>query len=287
MARRIFILTAVFLVGMAAAAPRGVTAYTSPQVAAVWGELWVLRQDEREVVRPGADLRVGDRLLAGSGDRAKVLFAAEGILDLAPDSEVVIHRLPEVPGASGRIELIRGKVRARWIAGESDSPRYQIETPSAVVVRGADYIVSYDTDLTQTELVALRDGVEVVGRIGIAGGSIALGTREASVIRRGQFPGSPERVADARYQQALHGFTIVGTGGRDGLASGHPAITGRLLSPRDLPEAVPAEAEVGRGIVVEAPREFLADEMSSDFRVHDQPLNEYLRQRTGGIDVEF
>lgn len=275
-----------------------VAAAEGVQVAAVWGELRLERDREIDLVRPGADLRPGDRLLTGSGDRAKVVVGRVGILDLAPGSEVALLSTGDGVGAAagqGRMELLRGKVRIRWLASAPESARLRLETPTAAVVGGEDFIASYDEARTQSDIVGLRDGIEVVGRLAVVGGSVILGVRESTSVRRGQFPVPAERVDEARYQDALQGFTIVGTGGSDGLAAGHPATTGRLLSPRDLPEAVPAEAEVGRGIVLGAPPAFLADEMSPDLRVHDEPLLDYLRQQpglplppsTGGIVVEF
>lgn len=281
----------VFTAMLCSATPsRADSASPFPLVAAVWGELRVEREGEWDIARPGTVLMAGERLRTGSADRAKLVLANDGILDLAPGTAIALARLTD-PGAgaggTGRIEVLYGKVRARWVRGDSAAAPYHVETPTAAIVRGNDYIVAYDDEAAQTEVVGLRDGTEVLGRIAIAGGSVTLASRESSIIRRGQFPVTPERIDDNHYQQALHGFTIIGTGGSDGLAAGHPATTGRLLSPRDLPEAVPAEAESGRGVVVEAPRSFLADEMSPDFAVHDQPLNEYLRLRSGGIDVDF
>jgi len=281
---------------VAAAAPA--SADPRARVAAAWGELRVERGGEFHVLAPGAAVLPADRLLTGSGDRAKIVFPDFGVVDLAPGSEAVLYRHPDpgaTPPAVGRIEVVRGKVRARWVFHGADAPRYQVETQTAVVVAGGDYIVLYDEDRLETEVVALSEGVEVVGRLAIAGGAASLGVRDTTLVRRGQFPVSPERIDEVRYSQALHGFTIVGTGGADGLAAAHPAITGRLLSPRDLPEAVPAEEELGHGLVVDAPQEFLADEMSPDFRVHDQPILEYLRKQpgldlpptTGGVIVDF
>ena len=273
------------------------------QVVAAWGTLKIERSTRDGVgdrAVPGTVIYEGDRLQTGSGDRAKIVLSQHSVVDLAPDTEIVLRR-QAADLATGRIdsliEVVRGKIRARLeIAARGDTSLYQVETPTAVVVRGSDYIVIYDAERGQTQVVTVRDTAEVIGRLAVAGGAVSVGQQQTTTVRKGRFPVAPEAVPLDQYSAHLQGLTIVGTGSTDGLVRGHSAASGRLLSPRDLPGEADAQPGGARaGLTLEAPRGFLADQMSNDVRVNDQPLLEYERQQPGlplpadegGVIVEF
>jgi len=273
------------------------------QVVAVWGSLQVERADgdaTAGAAASGTTIYVGDRLITGAGDRAKIVLAEHSVVDIAPSTEIVLRRQTGEASA-GRldslIEVVRGKIRARLeVSAVGSTMLYQVETPTAVVLRGTDFIVVYDAEKAQTKVVGIRDVAEVIGRLAVAGGAVKVGSQEETQVAKGRFPVATKAVPLDEYSAHLQGLTIVGTGAEDGLVLGHPATTGRLLSPRDLPgEPDPAAAVAAGGLVVEAPGDFLADEMSNDVRINDQPLLEYERQQPGlplpadegGVIVEF
>lgn len=275
------------------------------QVAAVWGTVHVDRAGAANAagpVSPGTAIFEGDRLTTGAGDRAKIILAEHSVVDIAPGSEVVLRK-QEADPATGRIdsliEVVRGKIRARLeVDSVGHATLYQVETPTAVVTRGTDFIVLHDTKTDATRVIGVRDTAEVIGRLALAGGAVRIGPQEATTVRKGRYPVAPEALPLDEFSQLLQGLTIVGTGSDDGLVRGHMAATGQLLSPRDLPgelEGTEAATQPARELQVGAPRPFLADEMSDDVRVHDQPLLEYERQQPGlplpedkgGVIVEF
>jgi len=272
------------------------------QVAAILGELRIERGVPGDgPAVPGTTIQEGDRLRTGAADRAKIVLADHSVVDIAPLTEIVVKRQAS-DLATGRIdsliELVQGKIRARLETRDGQAlARYQVETPTAVVIHGTDFIVQHDPERVQTHVVGIRDVAEVVGRLAVVGGAVKVGSQAVTVVQKGRFPVAPSAVPLDEYQRYLQGFTIVGTGASDSLAVGHPAITGRLLSPRDLPGAHVEDVDTAPygDLEVGAPREFLAEEMSPDFRVHDQPLLEYERQQPGlplpagkgGVIVEF
>ena len=271
------------------------------QVVAAWGEVQLDGVGSAPgPAAPGGLLPLGSRLRTGSTGRAKIVFGEHTVVDVAPDSEIVVQAPADGRDASrggATVEVLAGKVRTRHDrSARRSGPAYQVETATAIVVRGTDFVVQHDLDKASTRVVCVRDTAEVLGRLALVGGSVRLGSRQSTVVRRGSYPVAPVEIELDAYREMLQGFTIIGTGSDDGLAQRHPAITGRLLSPRDLP-GTPADV-VGipsAGLVLEAPADFLADELSEDFRVNDEPLLEYERQQPGlplpaskgGVIVEF
>lgn len=272
-------------------------------VAAVSGELRLNRGGAPTTVPPATSLRVGDHLETGDNDRAKLIFDSNNLIDIAPSTELVVERY-RVDPATGRressVRVLRGKIRARLGEGPlAATARDQVETATAVMVRGSDYIVLYDPDKQETEVVGIRGEVDVVGRLAIVGGVVKIGPQSGTTVQKGRYPVSASRVSAERYQDLLGGLAIIGTGQGDGLAQRHPALSGRLLDAADVPPAsgvaTAGAAEATAGLAVDTPRDFLGDEMSADFRVHDQPLLEYDRLQpglplpadAGGVRVEF
>lgn len=244
------------------------------QVAAVWGKVHVDRAEAANPAgpaSPGTAIFEGDRLTTGAGDRAKIVLAEHSVVDIAPESQIVLRK-QEADPATGRIdsliEVVRGKIRARLeVDSVGHATLYQVETPTAVVTRGTDFIVLHDTKTDATRVVGVRDTAEVIGRLALAGGAVQIGPQQSTTVRKGRYPVAPESLPLDEFSQLLQGLTIVGTGSDDGLVRGHVAATGQLLSPRDLPgelAGTDSPAPATRELRVGAPRPFLADEMSED-----------------------
>jgi hypothetical protein len=80
--------------------------------------------------------------------------------------------------------------------------------------------------------------------------------------------------AVAIYERDLE---IIGTGSDDHLDTGHPLVTGHLMTPTDRPDLPrPARAAVeGAYLRTGAPGETLLEQLSPDLRTNTQPIPEY------------
>lgn len=271
-------------------------------VAAIRGVLQIERGGSAQPGSIGAPLFAGDRLSTGSGDQAKLVFRDDSVIDLASDTQLVLAKAV-VGSTTGRREmqlrLSQGKVRA--VLGESVRPgsgRYEIETPTAVVVvRGTEFIVMYDSATEVTGVICVAGELEVTGTLGVMGAKVQLGPRTRTEVAKGRFPSSPEALDQARLAQSLAGLELVGTGRRDGLSVDHPAVVGRLLTPQDVPPrraAAPAAGPPAEALSVNSAevQESLAERLSPDVHANTQPLLDF--QRTppdqapvGGVKVGF
>lgn len=273
---------------------------SSGTVAAMQGVLKAERGGTFSDLSQGAPLFPGDRLKTGPGDRAKLVFADDTVIDLAPSSELLL-REQEFDVGNRRFKsvlaLSRGKVRVG--AGEAyaqSGNRFELETPTAIAFRGSDYIVVYNSTSEITEVVAGTAPVEVVGTIGVVNATTPIEAGSRSEIPMGRFPSTPVAVGDDRMAQYGVGLTISGTGRRDGLNVLHPLATGKLAAGHDLPGSRirPGRASADE-LTVGAPPESLGETLSADVRTNTQPLREYRRVQpglplpssTGGVVVDF
>lgn len=268
-------------------------------VAAVAGTLQIQRAGTWQNASIGVPVLVGDHLRTGTSDRAKVVFADDSVLDLAPDTEVTLdtqifdrpkHRFQSL------LRLAKGKIRA-WVSDYYREPRarYEVETPTAIAgVRGTEFIVDYIAATEATNIVGIVETVEVAGKLGVIGGGVQVGPRFFTRVEKGRFPTQPQRLDDAGLRPYLEGLDLIGTGRRDGLNVLHPAVMGRVLSPQDLPEVVGGgKAHMPpEGLVTGAPLPFVASRLSPDVYTNTQPLLEFEQTPpgvvpTGSVKVGF
>lgn len=291
---RLPVVTAVVLAVTAAPAvgEQGGADWPAATVAAVLGTLETQRPSGSIALRVGDAVLVGDRLRTRGGDRAKIIFTDDSVVDVGPSSELVVDSR-RVDPSSGREEtvlvLLGGQVRA-VVPPPALRPgaHFEIETPAAVAFRGGEFFISYDREDQRSRVVALADPVSVAGKVGVVGGPVELGPRTATEVRRGRLPGAPEGVDFETLMRLRRSVTVVGTGRRDGLEVLHPAARGRLLAAGD----VPVPREVAPPLQLVPPQESLADRLSADVRTNTEPLLEYERRRPGvpsvtGVEVEF
>lgn len=252
-------------------------------VAAVQGLLQLQRAGGTQTASVGVPIFVGDRLTTGAADRARIVFADDSVLDLGPDTQVVVDTLAFQP-AGGKFEsllkLLKGTIRS--LVSEyyrEPNARYEVETPTAVIgVHGTEFIVRYNPAGEVTEVVGISGEVDVSGRLAVIGGGVKIGPQFLTQVKKGGFPTTPERLTDARFEQYLEMTENIGTGRRDGLNVLHPVVTGRLLSPQDTPQGATA-AEVRE----RAPQNFLADRLSQDVYTNTQPLLDYENTPPGQV----
>jgi len=265
-------------------------------VAATLGMLQIQRGGTWQDATLGAPVFVGDRLRTGGTEQAKIVLRDDSVLDLAPNTELVLETQVFDPSAhrfQSLLRLAKGKVRA-WVSEYYREPRarYEVETPTAIAgVRGTEFITLYNSASEVTEIVGITEQVEVAGKLAMIGGAVQVGPQLFTQVQKGRFPTVPQRLDDARFRQYLEGLEIIGTGRRDSLHVQHPAVAGRLLSPQDLPK--PAAARVSaEGLVVGRPQKFLAERLSLDVRTNTQPLGVFQstppgQVPTGGVKVRI
>lgn len=269
---------------IALAATRAMAQMEVGTVAAVQGVLQLERAGGSQGASVGVPIFVGDRLTTGAADRARIVFADDSVLDLGPETEVVIDTMVFQPAGSKfetLLRLLKGTIRS-LVSEYYREPRavYEVETPTAVIgVHGTEFIVRYYPAAELTEAVGISGEVNVAGRLAVIGGGVQLGPQFFTQVRKGGFPTTPERLNDARFRQYLDALEIVGTGRRDGLNVLHPVVAGRLLSSQDTPQAA-VGAETSRE---RPPQGFLADRLSQDVYTNTQPLLDYENTPPGQV----
>jgi hypothetical protein len=270
----------------------------SGTVAAMVGALQIQRAGAWQGGSIGVPVFAGDRLRTGATDQAKIVFREESVLDVAPNTEVLLDTQvfdPATRRLQSLLRLSKGKIRA-WVSESYHEARarYEVETPTAIVrVRGTEFITVYDPGPELTDVLCLSGELEVVGTLGAFGGKVQVGPHLHSQVAKGRFPTTAQRIDATQVQQYVAGLEIIGTGHRDGLNIEHPAVGGRLLAAQDVPVgAAPAAPAGAEEIVVGAPQEFLVDRLSPDVRTNTQPLLDFEsappdQVPTGGVKVQF
>lgn len=289
----------VLVLVLAASAARASAQADAGVVAAVVGTLQIQRAAGAwENVSIGFPVVVGDRFRTGASDLGAILLGDSSVVNLAPDTELLLDTLAFGEAArrpQATLRLAKGGVRA-WVgdAYRQGRARFEVETPTAIAdVRGTEFVVVYNAKTQTTDVVGIADEVEVVGRLGVMGAAVQVGPQISTRVQKGRFPTPAQPVDEARFRQYLAATEIVGTGRRDGLNVLHPAIAGRLLAAADVPSgatapAAPSTAKPGMG----PPPEPLAYRLSPDVYTNTQPLRDFEltppgRVPSGGVHVGF
>ncbi len=123
----------------------------------VEGAVDILRASQAAPVpaRVGDPVAMGDAIRTKRRGKAEVQFRDDSVIQLAPESRIVIDEYSFRSGGSrerGVLSLIRGKVRAMVsklkaavVATGSGDAGFQIKTPTAIAgVKGTDFIVFYE-----------------------------------------------------------------------------------------------------------------------------------------------
>lgn len=212
------------------------------------------------------DLKTRDLIRTGTGGSARVVFDDGSSAVLASAS---LLRLDEMGKKDGRprvlLRLLGGQVRATVNPGNG---RFEVETPTAVVsVHGTEFIVTYNTDTAESEVVCVHGSVEVLGVLGVLGKPVVLEPGMGTVVRKGAFPAAPAPVS-AEKLAALAKAEEGTVGLEDGLIANFTgADTAAVLSPPPAPAAV-----------AEARRHSMRTKyktVSKDAEVIDQSIQEY------------
>lgn len=161
---------------LAAAAVAHAAAPTAPpvgQVSLVIGEAHVTRLDgQREQLRRGAGIQVGDRIETTGNGHVHVRFVDKGVVSVRPESvlEVQAYRFDAQNPAANEVRLKLDQGTSRSISGDAtaaDKSRFRLNTPIAAIgVRGTDFIVHADRDGMRA---TVADGAIVVSPLAADG----------------------------------------------------------------------------------------------------------------------
>lgn len=121
----------------------------------------------------GTKVCQGDTIIAGVQSRAKIKMEDGNELNVSPDSKILLETY-EYKAADNKkkvmLNVMYGKVRAATReenmyndkAHDGQANTFQVKTKSAVAgVRGTDFLTSFDTKTTKTEVVTFKGTVEV------------------------------------------------------------------------------------------------------------------------------
>jgi hypothetical protein len=257
-----------------------------------------------EPVRVGTSLGIATRLRTKAASAARIVLTDGSAVELAAATEISIERIAAEAEKQRYVSLLRlddGRLHALvdqkyGVAGS----RFEVETPTAVAASHAGaFVVQYDRDSLTTTVVGLDQDVSVQGAVGLIGAGVTVGPHAYTTVQQGRLP-SP--AAPAGVQELVgyrKGLTVLGTGDPDeGVGHGHPAFAAQVLRPEDLPPLAAGQAAAESVVVkpsfpdAERPGTFLAERLSPDFGVHEQPIPEFEAARpgdrpVGGVQVDF
>ncbi len=139
----------------------------------VKGDIKVTGADGKiEAGKVGKKVSAGDTILAGADSRAKIVMADKNVINVSPDSKIVIEKYENDGKDKKNVELnvVYGKVRASVEQKyDGDKSKFNIKTPSAVAgVRGTDFLMGYNQG-TKTAQVITFSGSVAVGQPGPGG----------------------------------------------------------------------------------------------------------------------
>lgn len=132
-----------------------------------------LKDGKTEAAKVGKKVYSGDSITAGPDSRAKVVMSDKNILNISPDSKVVIEKYTNDPKSDSRsveLKVEYGKVRAQVEQKyDGEKNKFNIKTPTAVAgVRGTDFITGFNRQTRQSSIVTFS-GMVAVGTPGPKG----------------------------------------------------------------------------------------------------------------------
>jgi hypothetical protein len=107
----------------------------------------------------------GNMVVTGTDSRAKIVMSDRNVINVNPDTEVVIAKYENDGTATGKrnveLNLLKGRVRnnvEQTYDGEKN--KFQVKTPTAVAgVRGTQFLTSYDQSTRTTSIVTFKGAV--------------------------------------------------------------------------------------------------------------------------------
>jgi hypothetical protein len=230
----------------------------------------------------GAPLLLGDALRTGADAAARIVLRDDTVIDLGSSTRIKIERLAADAEAQRQRALVRlNEGQARVLLGARDGAtrgRFEMETATAIAGgRTAAFVVRYDDAKDHTDVIGLEGTTEVQGTLGVLESAAQVEPQHWTRVAKGRLPTPPERLTQEKFASYVSGLDIIGTGNRETLDVGHPALAGRLLRPEDRPREAPAQAvaaapENGSFLQMGAPGETFSEVRSKDLSVVVQPI---------------
>lgn len=147
----------------------------SGMMMVVKGDIKVTSKDGKTVAaKVGKKIMAGDTILSGPNSRAKIVMADKNVINISPDSKIVIEKYENNGKDKKNVELnvVYGKLRASVEQKyDGDKSKFNVKTPTAVAgVRGTDFITGYNPSTKSSQIITFTGSV-AVGTAG-PGGSI-------------------------------------------------------------------------------------------------------------------
>lgn len=253
-------------------------------VASAVGTIEVQRAKAQwQAIFVGAPVLLGDALRTGADAGARIVLRDDTVIDLGSDTAIRIERLAADAEAQRQRALVKlTEGQARVLLGARDGAtrgRFEMETPTAVAGgRTAAFVVRYDAK-GHTDVIGLEGTTEVQGTIGVLEEAVQLQPQQWTRVVKGRLPAPAEKLTPERYAEYVSGLDVIGTGNRETLDVGHPAMAGRLLRPEDRPNVPPAPQAVTAAVPADdsflrlgAPGERFPEVRSKDLSVVVQPI---------------
>jgi hypothetical protein len=261
-------------------------------VASLVGTLEVQRAGKKtwQAIFVGAPVLLGDTLRTAPDANARIVLRDDTVIDLGSDTRIKVERLvveAETQNQRALIRMTSGQARVLLGMREgAERGRVEVETSTAVAGgRTAAFILRFDEKGQHTDVVGLEGTTEVQGKLGVLEEAAQVGPRQWTRVAKGRLPSPPEALNEERFASYVSGLDIVGTGNRETLDVGHPALAGRLLRPADRPAIAPPPAVAAAAAPAEresylhpgVPGETFVQQRSKDLSVVYQPILEFQR----------
>jgi hypothetical protein len=267
-----FVQRFMFTATIAAALSASPASAQEVSVAGSTGPVEILRgsADRWVPLTTQRELQTNDVIRTGTGGTTRLAFPDGSVVVLGSGSLMRLEQLGRREGRSRiLLRLLGGQVRATVSSDFDPRGRFEVETPTAVVsVHATQFIVTYNPETAESEVICIDGSVEVSGVLGVLGKPVVLGAGEGTIVRKGAFPAEPVAVPTERIAAFVESEE---TGVRydDGLmASFTGADTTAVLNPPAAPEPEAAPGprrSVRRAYTV----------ISKDAEIIDQSIQEY------------
>lgn len=113
----------------------------------VKGSITIIRagKSKQRKVRVGTKVRAQDTIIADKDSRAKIIMKDKNVLNISPESKIVIERYDVGENRNAILNVVYGKVRSTVKQKyDGDKNKFRVKTPTAVAgVRGTDFFVGF------------------------------------------------------------------------------------------------------------------------------------------------
>lgn len=167
----------------------------------VKGDVKVTTPDGKtDAAKVGKKVSAGDTITAGADSRAKIVMADKNVINVSPDSKIVIEKYENNGKDQKNVELnvVYGKVRASVEQKyDGDKSKFNVKTPSAVAgVRGTDFLMGYNAGTKKAQVITFSGSV-AVGQPGPGGtikNPVFVQAGQMTQAGSGQAPETPRSV---------------------------------------------------------------------------------------------